>query len=141
MKFSSLKRRAMLGAAVALFPAAALAQDNTLEANVATGTTVTNTTTTTVDPAMNMTGADPLADNMAATDPMMTDPAVNTMVVEPVVVDPNVATTDEYAQVRQEDDDDFPWGLLGLLGLAGLLGRGKKHDTADIHVDARDGRR
>lgn len=37
--------------------------------------------------------------------------------------------------VRREDDDDFPWGLLGLLGLAGLLGL-KKNDP-DVHVDAR----
>ncbi|HEX9933210.1 MAG TPA: WGxxGxxG family protein [Allosphingosinicella sp.] len=36
---------------------------------------------------------------------------------------------------RAEDDNDFPWGLLGLLGLAGLLGL-KKRDR-DIHVDAR----
>lgn len=35
----------------------------------------------------------------------------------------------------EEDDDDFPWGLLGLLGLAGLLGR--KRQERDIHVDAR----
>jgi len=37
--------------------------------------------------------------------------------------------------VREEEDRDFPWGLLGLLGLAGLLGRKRKE--ADIHVDAR----
>ena len=39
--------------------------------------------------------------------------------------------------VRETDDEDhdFPWGLLGLLGLAGLLGR-KKNDR-DIHVDGR----
>ena len=35
----------------------------------------------------------------------------------------------------QEDDDDFPWGLLGLLGLAGLLGR-KRNDT-HVHTDRR----
>ena len=40
--------------------------------------------------------------------------------------------------VREEEDRDFPWGLLGLLGLAGLLGRKKKND---IHVDARSDRR
>jgi MYXO-CTERM domain-containing protein len=40
----------------------------------------------------------------------------------------------QYAPVR-EDDDDFPWGLLGLLGLAGLLGLKRKDN--DIHVDAR----
>ena len=37
--------------------------------------------------------------------------------------------------MQQEDDDDFPWGLLGLLGLAGLLGLKKRE--RDIHVDAR----
>ena len=37
---------------------------------------------------------------------------------------------------REEDDKDFPWGLLGLLGLAGLLGR-KRNDDRDIRVDAR----
>lgn len=36
---------------------------------------------------------------------------------------------------RDDDDRDFPWGLLGLLGLAGLLGR-KKHD--DVRVDRND---
>jgi len=36
---------------------------------------------------------------------------------------------------REDDDSDFPWGLLGLLGLAGLLGH--KRRDADIHVDAR----
>lgn len=36
------------------------------------------------------------------------------------------------AQVPEEDDE-FPWGLLGLLGLAGLLGR--KRD--DRHTDNR----
>lgn len=35
----------------------------------------------------------------------------------------------------QDDDNDFPWGLLGLLGLAGLLGR-KKNDH--VHVDRTD---
>ena len=45
-------------------------------------------------------------------------------------------TTDTtYAAPAREDDDDFPWGLLGLLGLAGLLGLKKRE--RDIHVDAR----
>ena len=34
--------------------------------------------------------------------------------------------------VERDDDNDFPWGLLGLLGLAGLLGR--KRDT-HVHHD------
>lgn len=51
--------------------------------------------------------------------------------------DATVGTTDTtYSQpVEREDDDDFPWGLLGLLGLAGLLGLKKRE--RDIHVDAR----
>jgi MYXO-CTERM domain-containing protein len=47
-------------------------------------------------------------------------------------------TTDNgtaYTTEREDDDEDFPWGLLGLLGLAGLLGRKRKDN--DIHVDAR----
>ena len=28
----------------------------------------------------------------------------------------------------QEENDEFPWGLLGLLGLAGLLGMKRKDD-------------
>ena len=35
--------------------------------------------------------------------------------------DPAATTTDTAVVV--EDDNDFPWGLIGLLGLAGLLGR------------------
>jgi MYXO-CTERM domain-containing protein len=43
----------------------------------------------------------------------------------------------EYTTTQtREDDDDFPWGLLGLLGLAGLLGL-KRREHRDIHVDAR----
>ncbi|HEX8062044.1 MAG TPA: WGxxGxxG family protein [Allosphingosinicella sp.] len=45
------------------------------------------------------------------------------------------ADTSYATPVQQEDDDDFPWGLLGLLGLAGLLGLRKRE--RDIHVDAR----
>ena len=42
-------------------------------------------------------------------------------------------TTGMTTQTRPVDDDnDFPWGLLGLLGLAGLLGR--KRDN-DVHVN------
>lgn len=39
------------------------------------------------------------------------------------------------APSAQEDDDEFPWGLLGLLGLAGLLGLSRRDDRA--HVDRR----
>ncbi len=50
----------------------------------------------------------------------------------------SIDSTTMDAPVR-EDDDDFPWGLLGLLGLAGLLG--KKRDHNDIHVDRTDANR
>ena len=49
----------------------------------------------------------------------------------------NTADT-QYTQT-QEEDNDFPWGLLGLLGLAGLMGR--KKSERDIHVDARHDKR
>jgi hypothetical protein len=40
-------------------------------------------------------------------------------------------TADPYATQQEEDDDDFPWGLLGLLGLAGLMGMKRKDDRND----------
>lgn len=39
-----------------------------------------------------------------------------------------------YGTPQPEEDDDFPWGLLGLLGLAGLIPRKK---PADINIDNR----
>ncbi len=48
-------------------------------------------------------------------------------------------TTDPAAfPVQQEEDDEFPLGLLGLLGLAGLLGL-KRRDDRDrvVHTDTR----
>ena len=35
-----------------------------------------------------------------------------------------------YGNPQQEEDDGFPWGLLGLLGLAGLIPR-KRHNRVD----------
>jgi len=46
----------------------------------------------------------------------------------------NDITLAQTAQPEREDDDDLPWGLLGLLGLAGLLGR-KRHEDRHVHVD------
>ena len=46
--------------------------------------------------------------------------------------DPALSTP--LTQDREEDDNDFPWGLLGLVGLAGLLGRNKRD-----HDDVRTG--
>lgn len=76
---------------------------------------VLNTTTT--DPMATNT-TDPYAANTMATDPLATDPlATDPLATDPLATDPMTMNTTE-----QEDDDDFPWGLLGLLGLAGLLG-------------------
>jgi MYXO-CTERM domain-containing protein len=62
------------------------------------------------------------------------DVEANTVTVGNVVEDNTVA----YDQpVEREEDDGFPWGLLGLLGLAGLLGLKKRDDGRDVHVDAR----
>jgi hypothetical protein len=46
-----------------------------------------------------------------------------------------LATETTHTTTVEKEDNDFPWGLLGLLGLAGLLPRKRKE--ADIHVDAR----
>jgi MYXO-CTERM domain-containing protein len=97
-------------AGLALVPAAASAQDNVTANDMA----IANTTTG--DPALDPMGNDPMA----------TDPALT--------------TTNTYTPPPQEEDNDFPWGLLGLLGLAGLLGR-KKRDHGDINVDNRTDRR
>ncbi len=46
--------------------------------------------------------------------------------------DATTTGADPYANAApQEDDDDFPWGLLGLLGLAGLMGR-KRDNNDDV---------
>lgn len=58
-----------------------------------------------------------------------TDPALNTATADPYATTPPVGPT-------EEDDNDFPWGLLGLLGLAGLLGL-KRRD--DVYVDRTPG--
>ena len=42
-----------------------------------------------------------------------------------------------YGNPQPQEDDGFPWGLLGLLGLAGLLGR-KRRDS--VTVDNRTNR-
>ncbi|HEX8444492.1 MAG TPA: WGxxGxxG family protein [Allosphingosinicella sp.] len=44
-------------------------------------------------------------------------------------------TTDtSYGDPQPQEDNDFPWGLLGLLGLAGLIPRKK---APDVHIDNR----
>ena len=48
----------------------------------------------------------------------------------PALAQDTGTTGDPYAAApAQEEDNDFPWGLLGLLGLAGLMGRKKDNDT------------
>ncbi|WP_076070293.1 WGxxGxxG family protein [Sphingomonas montana] len=39
------------------------------------------------------------------------------------------------ATTQTREDDDFPWGLLGLVGLAGLIPRKRP-----VHVDTRTAR-
>ena len=41
-----------------------------------------------------------------------------------------------YGNPQPQDDDRFPWGLLGLLGLLGLIPRKK---APDVHIDNRGG--
>ena len=120
--------QACVAAALLTVSPAALAQNETA-----------NTTGGATDPAANTTTADPLATNTTGTaaDPLATDPMATTAdpmatTTDPMMNDPMMMNTGE----QQEEDNDFPWGLLGLLGLAGLLGL-KRRDDRDVHVDAR----
>jgi MYXO-CTERM domain-containing protein len=47
--------------------------------------------------------------------------------------DAAMSDTTTTAVPVEDDDNDFPWGLLGLLGLAGLLPR-KRHDHV-VHTN------
>lgn len=44
-------------------------------------------------------------------------------------------------ELGDDEDDGFPWGLLGLLGLAGLLGLKRKDDHRDSDRHANTGTR
>ena len=46
------------------------------------------------------------------------------------VVAQSMVNTADPVYTQQEDDDGFPWGLLGLLGLAGLLRLKRRTMTA-----------
>ncbi len=48
--------------------------------------------------------------------------------------DANNSVDTSYGNPQPQEDDDFPWGLLGLLGLAGLIPRKK---APDVHIDNR----
>jgi hypothetical protein len=112
----------VIAATIALIPTAASAQDNVLinDVTVAATTQVDPAMDPAMDPALNAT-TNTLGD--PSLPPMPEDPSINEMVISDT-------------PPPEENDNDFPWGLLGLLGLAGLLGL-KKKDDKDIHVDAR----
>lgn len=120
MQFALKKGRMLCAAALLALPSVALAQDNA--ANVAAETAVANGASATTDPALN----DSMAADTATVDGFNTTAPMDNGAAEDLAL----ANTVE----PERDDDDFPWGLLGLLGLAGLLGRKK---DGDIHVDAR----
>jgi hypothetical protein len=121
MNFTFRSGRLLCAAALLAVPSVGLAQDNATNAAI-NATEVTNTTT--ADPALN----DSMAADAATSDSFNTAAPMD---------DPTLANDMALANTvePERDDNDFPWGLLGLLGLAGLLGR-KKND-GDIHVDAR----
>jgi MYXO-CTERM domain-containing protein len=52
------------------------------------------------------------------------------LAVTPVVAASSASAQDTDTDATQpaDDDDDFPWGLLGLAGLAGLLPRKNRDD-------------
>lgn len=57
-----------------------------------------------------------------------------TMVPVPASAQPTANTLDPAATTvpQDQDEDDFPWGLLGLLGLAGLLGLKRRDDHVRV---------
>ena len=61
--------------------------------------------------------------------------ATDTTTTDLNATDTTMTNDTAYAGQQQEEDNDFPWGLLGLLGLAGLAGLRRRDN--DIHVDAR----
>lgn len=52
---------------------------------------------------------------------LLTPTALSAQATDPVLV-----------EEPREEDDEFPWGLLGLLGLAGLLGLKRRDDHVDV---------
>lgn len=98
----------LIAAAIVAAPAAAqdnMVMDNTAATNAAT--------TANTDPAAV---ADPTANGLAG------NPATAPMTTGEVMADTS------YGEPARNDDDRFPWGVLGLLGLAGLLGRRRRDD-------------
>ena len=69
----------------------------------------------------------------------LTSKALATVAFAAMLATPTVAQTVEPATdpamtnpAPVEDDDDFPWGILGLLGLAGLMGLKKRDRDDDV---------
>jgi len=60
--------------------------------------------------------------------------AIAVAIPSSAVAQDTMNSTDSMA-VADDEDEDFPWGLLGLLGLAGLIPR-KNHN--DVHVNRND---
>ena len=71
-----------------------------------------------VDPAEAASNAE--AGPEAALNDVALPPTDEAVTVAPAPVEP--VYEPETAPAR-DDDDDFPWGLIGLVGLVGLLGR------------------
>ena len=63
--------------------------------------------------------------------------AIAVAVPSAAVAQDTMNSTDTVTTVPMSDDDDedFPWGLLGLLGLAGLLGRKRDNDVRPNRTD------
>ena len=125
MRILAKNGRVLLAAALSTVPGVTYAQDNVSTAanasTAASGNTATDPTLT--DPVTTTTATGTA--NGLNTGAPMDDTLANDMALANTV------------QPEREEDNDFPWGLLGLAGLAGLLGR--KRD--DRHVNSQAGRR
>ena len=108
-----MRKTTALMIAATMFAAPALAQDNLVTGN------------TTGADAGTMTNTDPALATNAPTNGLAAGPGTAPVTTDPAITDP------AYGEpARGDDDDGFPWGVLGLLGLAGLLGR-RRRDNVD----------
>ena len=132
MKLTHSTRHLMLAcAALTIAPSAALAQNEVATDEVLVADNVTVQPVAPLDNGIDSTTTQTSTTTTAVTGTELT--TANTIGTAPVI-DPYATTNVQYTEV-EDDDDGFPWDLLGLLGLAGLLGLRKR--DRDIHVDAR----
>lgn len=128
-----------LGAAamalLASWPAAAIAQDNV----------VANVTAAPAPPQEPVPDSEPLPVERPAPSPDASEPIVTTVPVavptaEPLPElppNPYANSYNEFLPLEENEEEGFPWGLLGLLGLVGLFGLAGRRERV-VYVERAD---